>query len=83
MSLGPVFGTTYNIQFAATEDTNYQKQFDSLFNVVNTSMSTYIPNSTISRLNRGEDVTIDAHFVSVFNNAKVIYRETEGVLTQL
>ena len=57
---------------------NYQKQFDSLFNVVNLSMSTYIPNSKISRLNKGEDVFVDEHFSRVFNNAKIIYRATEG-----
>ncbi|MFK7833075.1 MAG: FAD:protein FMN transferase [Winogradskyella sp.] len=75
---GPVFGTAYNIQFASTEETNYQQQFDSLFNVVNNSMSTYIPNSIISRLNRGEDVAVDAHFLRVFNSAKTIYRSTQG-----
>jgi len=55
---GPVFGTAYNIQYHSVDDTNYQKQFDSLFNVFNESMSTYIPDSKISRLNRGEVVVV-------------------------
>lgn len=75
---GPVFGTAYNIQYTSEDHINFQKQFDSLFNVVNASMSTYIPNSIISKLNKGEDVVVDDHFVHVFNSAKTIYRATEG-----
>ncbi|WP_179005104.1 FAD:protein FMN transferase [Winogradskyella forsetii] len=76
---GPVFGTAYNIQFYSEDDTNYQKQFDSLFNVINASMSTYIPDSKISKINRGEAVDIDDHFIRVFETSKAVYRTTEGV----
>ena len=75
---GPVFGTTYNIQYHSEDNVNYKKQFDSLFNVVNESMSTYIPNSIISKINKGENIEIDPHFRRVFTNAKQIYRATEG-----
>lgn len=76
---GPVFGTTYNIQYFSETDTNYQTQFDSLFQVVNQSLSTYIPDSDISRLNRNELTEVDHHFIKVFKSSKSIYRETEGV----
>ena len=75
---GPVFGTSYNIQYHSEDNTNYKKEFDSLFNVVNESMSTYIPNSIISKINKGENIEVDAHFRRVFTNAKQIYRATEG-----
>ncbi|MBU2927518.1 FAD:protein FMN transferase [Winogradskyella psychrotolerans] len=75
---GPVFGTSYSVQYHSEHDVNYQKQFDSLFNVVNQSMSTYIPDSKISRINKGEAIEVDAHFTRVFNNARQIYRATEG-----
>lgn len=75
---GPVFGTSYNIQFYSEDGKNYQKQFDSLFNVVNKSLSTYIPDSDISRINRNEDVDIDEHFKRVFKKSKEVYRFTEG-----
>lgn len=75
---GPVFGTGYNIQFYSEDGKNYQKQFDSLFNVVNKSLSTYIPDSDISRINRNEDVDIDEHFKRVFKKSKEVYRFTEG-----
>lgn len=75
---GPVFGTSYNIQYFASDNVNYKSQFDSIFNVVNQSMSTYISDSKISRLNKGEDILVDEHFKRVFKKAKEIYRATEG-----
>lgn len=73
---GPVFGTTFSVIY--NSEINYSKQFDSLFVVVNQSMSTYIPDSNISKLNRNEDVTMDAHFEKVFLASKKIYNATEG-----
>lgn len=75
---GPMFGTAYNIQYYSEDNINYQHEFDSLFASVNESMSTYIPTSKISRLNKGESVELDENFIRVFNNAKHIYRTTEG-----
>lgn len=75
---GQVFGTTYGIQYYSINGENYQKQFDSLFTVVNKSMSTYISDSDISKLNRNESNTVDEHFIRVFNASKKIYNETNG-----
>ncbi len=74
---GPVFGTSFSVIYNG--NVHYAKQFDSLFAVVNQSMSTYIPDSDISRLNNNEEVTLDEHFINVFEASKEIYHETEGV----
>lgn len=74
---GPVFGTSYQVVYDS--EINYSKAFDSLFAVVNQSMSTYIPNSDISRLNRNENVFVDNHFQNVFLASKKVYKTTEGV----
>jgi len=76
---GPIFGTGYNIQYYSEDYTNYQKQFDSLFEVVNQSLSTYLQDSDISKLNRNEITEVDYHFENVFKASKIIYRQTEGV----
>ncbi|SHG60136.1 FAD:protein FMN transferase [Winogradskyella jejuensis] len=76
---GPVFGTGYNIQYYSKADENYEKQFDSLFGVINKSLSTYIPNSDISKWNRNESVEVDEHFITVFNTSKKIFKESKGV----
>ncbi len=74
---GAVFGTTYSVIYLGTED--YQKQFDSLFTVINQSMSTYIPDSDISRINRNEASTVDEHFEAVFKTSRRVHQETNGV----
>ena len=74
---GAVFGTSYSIIYDASS--NYQKQIDSLYYVINKSMSTYQTNSDISKLNRNESNSVDIHFKKVLATSKQIYKETEGV----
>ena len=75
---GLVFGTTYKIVYL-NGTSNFQKSIDSLFLKMNTSLSTYIPNSAISKINNGvKAVVIDDFFVEVFKKSKRIFKETEG-----
>ncbi|RBW55251.1 FAD:protein FMN transferase [Tenacibaculum sp. E3R01] len=74
---GVVFGTTYHITYL--DKTNYQKSIDSLFNLVNNSLSTYMPTSDISKINKGDStVVVDDMFIDVFEKAKRIHKETNG-----
>ena len=76
---GPVFGTGFNIQYYSEDDQNYIEDINVLFDTINQSLSTYIPDSDISKINRGEDLKIDVHFKRVFKCSKDIYELTEGV----
>lgn len=73
---GAVFGTSYSVIYDS--DVNYKTQFDSLFYVINKSMSTYQVNSDISKLNRNEAFEIDWHFIKVYDASKEIFGLTEG-----
>ena len=73
---GGVFGTFYQVTYHGED--NYQQQIDSLFGVINASMSTYQTDSDISKLNRNESNHVDAHFIKVFEASKRIYEATEG-----
>ena len=73
---GTVFGTSYSIIYDS--DVNYEIQFDSLFYIINKSMSTYQVNSDISKLNRNESFEIDEHFIKVYDVSKEIFGQTEG-----
>ncbi|MCB4799626.1 FAD:protein FMN transferase [Neotamlana laminarinivorans] len=73
---GSVFGTTYSIIYDAK--TNYTSQLDSLFSVINNSLSNYQDNSIISKINREELVETDEHFDKVFKTSKEIFYNTEG-----
>ncbi|MGB0890720.1 MAG: FAD:protein FMN transferase [Flavobacteriaceae bacterium] len=74
---GTVFGTTYNIIYKGEK--NYQKSIDSLFYLVNKSVSTYLPTSDISKINKGDSlIVVDEVFSEVFKKSKRIFKETEG-----
>ena len=74
---GQVFGTSYSIQYYSENDLDFETQFDSLFYVINKSLSTYQVNSIISKINRNEWTHFDDHFVRVFESSKIIYKETQ------
>lgn len=76
---GEVFGTFYDVTYHSETNEKYNIQFDSLFAVINKSMSNYIPDSDISKLNRHEIDVVDEHFVNVFVASKQIFKETKGV----
>lgn len=73
---GEIFGTTYSIIY--NSNTNYNKPFDSIFNAINNSLSTYQTSSLISKINRNEDTIIDSHFETVFNTSKQLFFNTKG-----
>ncbi|MBT8273491.1 MAG: FAD:protein FMN transferase, partial [Bacteroidia bacterium] len=73
---GSVFGTSYSIIY--NSETDYENEFNELFYEINRSMSTYIPFSDISKINRNEAVEVDSNFIKVFETSKAIYRETDG-----
>ncbi len=74
---GQIFGTYFNITYDGKP--NYKTQFDSIFSVINQSLSTYQKDSDISKINRNESVNIDNHFKQVFKASKQIYNSTKGV----
>ena len=76
---GPIFGTSYNFIFEGKSNSVDQEEIDSLFAVINQSMSTYMADSDISKINRNEAFNIDKHFINVFNISSRIYKETSGV----
>lgn len=75
---GTIFGTTYSIIYYNVK-TNFEVEIDQLFTQVNKSLSTYIPTSDISRINKGEKgVEVDDYFKEVFSKSSRIFKETEG-----
>lgn len=76
---GGALGTSYNIVAISAEEMELQKDIDSVFAVINHSLSTYIPSSDISRINSGDStVVVDKMFQEVFNLAKDINKKTQG-----
>ncbi len=76
---GGALGTSYAIKLFTRDTTNLQPAIDSVYGAVNHSLSTYIPDSDISRINRGEDsIVVDAMFREVFKTSGDIHARTNG-----
>lgn len=76
---GGALGTSYSITYLSDETLDYQNEIDSVFAVVNQSMSTYDPTSDISKINRGDaSVVVDHMFQDVFELSREVYDVTNG-----
>lgn len=77
---GKALGTSFKILYSANKPLkNIDYLTDSIFVEINQSMSTYIKNSDISKINRGIDsIKVDYHFEKVFNKSKIIWKSTDG-----
>ena len=79
---GYALGTSYGVQYQQI-DADYetvQAGIDSIFYVVNKSLSTYLPDSDISQINRGDStLVVDQHFKAVFNKANILWYKTQGL----
>ena len=75
---GEAQGTTYGITYIAQKPIE-KTAVDSILRVIDLSMSTYIDNSLITKINKGEHLPIDPHFEKVLSASMDIYSESEGV----
>ena len=73
-------GTSYNIQYISNiPKDKVQKGIDSIFYVLNKSLSTYLPQSDISKINRGDTTAVvDHHFRAVFEKATEVWKASGG-----
>lgn len=78
---GSAIGTTYHIKYEVNNDTiNYQEDIDKVFDLMNQSMSTYIPTSDISRINKGDTtIVVDDYFREVYLKAQEVWKTTGGM----
>lgn len=76
---GNAFGTTYAIQYFSSEIFDAEKGVDSVLDAVNKSVSTYIPDSDISKINRGDStVVVDKIFKEVMRISEIVHTNSKG-----
>ena len=76
---GQELGTSYSIIFYGNSDVAWEAKVDSVFLVINQSMSTYQEGSIISRINDGETgVRVDDQFKEVFELSQHVHRRSKG-----
>ena len=78
---GQALGTYYRVKYLDIGHTKeyFQKGIDSILNIMNNSMSTYLPSSDLSKINRGDStIVVDEHFEKVFNKANLMWYKSQG-----
>ena len=77
---GLALGTSYNIKYNSdVSEKELRMGIDSLLYQLNKSLSTYLPNSDISKINRGDTtVVVDKYFREVFEKASAVWKATAG-----
>lgn len=77
---GEAQGSTYSIKYIANEELVTKAQIDSLLLVFDMSLSTYRPDSKISKINAGDStIVVDDFFVKTFEVSNQIFQETNGL----
>jgi thiamine biosynthesis lipoprotein len=76
---GKAQGTTFSIVYRDSLSRDFSGPVDSLFRLIDRSMSVWDTASIISRINRNEPgVRVDEHFTAVFNRAREVSALTGG-----
>ncbi len=76
---GSAQGTTYHITYLAANGLSYKREIDSVLADIDSSLSTYVPVSIISRINQNDStVIVDHYFSEVFEKAMEVSRKTGG-----
>lgn len=76
--MGKAQGTTYTIRYVATKPFVLQSELDSVFRVIDQSLSLYVPSSRINVFNRLGMVVMDEHLKKVIMASLDCYRESGG-----
>lgn len=76
---GEAQGTTYHITYFDGQNRDFQPEIVQILKDFDLSVSTYIPNSIISRINSNEkNVIVDKYFKACFKKAKEVWKNTNG-----
>lgn len=76
---GQTMGTSYRIVYLDPKQRDFKPQVDSLLKDFNQSLSTYLPDSEISRFNSGDSLVFQSeYFYPVLAKSKEVYTATDG-----
>lgn len=77
---GEAQGTSYHITYLDKKNRDFKYKIEKILRNFDLSVSTYIPNSIISKINSNvENVKLDKYFITCFNKAKEVWKNTDGV----
>jgi len=76
---GEAQGTYYSMLYYDSLNRNFHPQVDSILKAFDQSVSLWVPNSILSRINRNDtNVVLDKHFIGNFNYSQQVSKATHG-----
>lgn len=76
---GEAQGTTYHISYFDNENRNLKPDIEKILHEFDLSVSTYNPNSIISKINSNQkNIKVDKYFTVCFKKAKEVWKNTNG-----
>lgn len=76
---GEAQGTTYHITYLDKKNRDFKPQIEKILRDFDLSVSTYTPNSIISKINSNvQKVKLDTYFITCFKKAKEVWENTNG-----
>lgn len=76
---GRAQGSTYQIKYESPRGQDFGKEIEEILRQIDLSMSTYVPSSLVSQINKGNTpVEVDSLFITVLNRSTEIAEETDG-----
>jgi FAD:protein FMN transferase len=75
---GAAQGTSYTVKYVGGRELVGKSQLDSIFRVIDLSLSLYEPASLINAFNRDGRVKMDEHLKKVVSQALACYQESDG-----
>lgn len=77
---GEAQGSTYTLKYISKSEIVNKQSVDSLLLAFDLSLSTYRPDSKISKINGGDStIVVDDFFIETFKTSQQIYTETNGL----
>lgn len=75
---GMIYGTIYHVTYESPDGKDFQKGIEAEMKILDNSLSTFNPNSTISKVNQNRDTVLDDYFLTVYKKAVEVSEITHG-----
>ncbi len=75
---GFIYGTTYHISYESPNSEDFQVGIEAEMNKLNRSLSTFDSTSVISKVNQNVAVELDDYFLTVYNKAMEVSKNSDG-----
>lgn len=80
MNEGAAQGTSYHIIYQSPDSIDYHDSIKRILKEFDMSLSSYLPNSIISRINKNDStVVVDNYFTEVYNKSEEAYKKSDGL----